>query len=827
MSYTIIKTDGTVLTTIADGTLNTTSTSVALPGRLYPGYGQVVDTNFVHILENFADVAPPENPLQGQLWFNTNDPLNPVLQICPSDGETNALAWFTVVTVGASSDVNAGNVTATGNVDANNVNVTNTVTANLVDTDYLTVNIQANIANATVTGNITAANLTGNHFGNGAALSAIAGANVTGTVANATAAATVAVASQTSSATTFYPVFVTGVSSGTQLGFDSALSYLPSSDTLTIGNLTVSGLITGTISSATVAGTVTTAAQPNITSTGTLTSATVTGNVIAGNVYANSGTVGASLLTGTLTTAAQPNITSVGTLTSLGVTGIATASRFTSTVAVGTAPLTVTSTTKVTNLNADLLDGYDADITATASTIALRDTAGNVAANYFIGNGALLTGLSTGSVTQIFNGSSNVSVPAAGGNVNISVGGVANTVVASGTGLGVTGNIVAGNLSATGITGSLITASQPNITVIGTLSSLIVTGNVTGANFTGNHFGSGAALTSLPAANISGTVALANYSTFAGAVTLTAQPNITSTGTLTAVLSSGNVTAPNVVANTGAFYGSGAGLTSIPGANVTGTVANATYAVSAGSVFSATIAGTVTTGAQPNISSLGTLTSLNVLNKVTAGQLQGDGGNISNIRAGNVQGAVSFATTANSVAGANVSGAVSFATTANAVAGGNVSGTVANATYATSAGSATTATSATNATNATTVSSITSGQVISALGYTPVSVADFTNGSGAVSGGTGYWCRLPNGLLLQWGTTTVFKDSYTTVYFPQTFSGTPGVSISGGVKAGDVSAQENPATLTSVGPSYFQCWQTENVPAGGTTAWWTAIGFGT
>ena len=38
-------------------------------------------------------------------------------------------------------------------------------------------------------------------------------------------------------------------------------------------------------------------------------------------MYANTGTIGASLLTGTLTTAAQPNITSVGTLTSLAVTG--------------------------------------------------------------------------------------------------------------------------------------------------------------------------------------------------------------------------------------------------------------------------------------------------------------------------------------------------------------------------------------------------------------------------------------------------------------------------------------------------------------------------
>ena len=48
---------------------------------------------------------------------------------------------------------------------------------------------------------------------------------------------------------------------------------------------------------------------------------TVSGNSISGNVYSNSGTIGASLLTGTLTTAAQPNVTSVGTLSSLSVTG--------------------------------------------------------------------------------------------------------------------------------------------------------------------------------------------------------------------------------------------------------------------------------------------------------------------------------------------------------------------------------------------------------------------------------------------------------------------------------------------------------------------------
>ena len=79
--------------------------------------------------------------------------------------------------------------------------------------------------------------------------------------------------------------------------------------------------VTGQVGNALVAGTVYTNAQPNITSVGTLTSLDVTGNALAGNVYANAGTIGASLLTGTLTTAAQPNVTSVGTLTSLNVSG--------------------------------------------------------------------------------------------------------------------------------------------------------------------------------------------------------------------------------------------------------------------------------------------------------------------------------------------------------------------------------------------------------------------------------------------------------------------------------------------------------------------------
>ena len=93
---------------------------------------------------------------------------------------------------------------------------------------------------------------------------------------------------------------------------------------------------------ASTAGTVTTAAQPNIASVGTLSSLTVSGsgsmgslsvsgNIVAvGNVTAGNiiGTVIGNIsnavyanTAGTVTTNAQPNITSVGILTTLTVTG--------------------------------------------------------------------------------------------------------------------------------------------------------------------------------------------------------------------------------------------------------------------------------------------------------------------------------------------------------------------------------------------------------------------------------------------------------------------------------------------------------------------------
>lgn len=75
MAYTINKTNGAVLTTIADGTIDNTS-DLTLVGKNYSGYGEILNENFVKLMENFASSSQPASPLAGQLWWDlTNNSL--------------------------------------------------------------------------------------------------------------------------------------------------------------------------------------------------------------------------------------------------------------------------------------------------------------------------------------------------------------------------------------------------------------------------------------------------------------------------------------------------------------------------------------------------------------------------------------------------------------------------------------------------------------------------------------------------------------------------------------------------------------------------------
>jgi hypothetical protein len=71
MTYSILLTNGTALTSITDGAIDNT-TDLSLIGKNSTGYGNFINENFVHLLENFSNTFPPNNPIQGQLWFDTS-----------------------------------------------------------------------------------------------------------------------------------------------------------------------------------------------------------------------------------------------------------------------------------------------------------------------------------------------------------------------------------------------------------------------------------------------------------------------------------------------------------------------------------------------------------------------------------------------------------------------------------------------------------------------------------------------------------------------------------------------------------------------------------
>jgi hypothetical protein len=215
------------------------------------------------------------------------------------------------------------------------------------------------------------------------------------------------------------------------------------------------------------------------------------------------------------------NITGNATVGNIGTaqllaTANVTAPQLISNVSTGTAPFVVSSTTVVSNLNADLLDGYNSAVGNTANTVAIRNADGNLSANYFVGNGAFLTGIDT---SLIANGNSNVTV-AANGNVTISVAG--NTGIAVFTGTGVN---VAGTLNATG---------NANVANLGTGGLITATGNVSGGNLT---TGGEVAATG----NVSG----GNLST-GGTLSVTGNANVGNLGTGGLITATGNVSGGNL-----------------------------------------------------------------------------------------------------------------------------------------------------------------------------------------------------------------------------------------------------------------------------------------
>jgi hypothetical protein len=211
--------------------------------------------------------------------------------------------------------------------------------------------------------------------------------------------------------------------------------------------------------------------------------------------------------------------------------------------------------------------------------------------------------------------------------------------------------------------------------------------------------------------------------------------------------------------------GNGTGLTAIAGANVTGTVANANY-----SAFS----GVATTAAQPNITSLGTLTALNVSgtsNLSAIGNVKITGGSSGQVIATDGTGNLSFTT----ISGSAISNGNSNVNIA--AANGNVTLTAGGNTTMTVTSTGANVAGYTNVTGNLTVGSIsnlgavgnvritggTSGQVLTTNGNGNLSWSTVSGGSGSsISNGNSNLAIYDSNLQLKLGniSNVLYAEAY-------------------------------------------------------------------
>ena len=423
MAYTITLTDGTVFATIADGTINTTS-SMTLVGKNYAGYGDFLNENYIHLLENGSNTTAPSAPLTGQLWW---DKTNNLLKVY------NGTTFKTISAATSSSTAPTSNVT--GDLWYDTVNqqlkvwsgaafivvgpafsssqgtsgaIPETITDSVGATKYIT--------SIYVNNNRVAIAFDGAQFVPQASLLStfpIIYPGITLTTTNSPIFAGTAnnasflnslqssqfMRSDTNTSTTGTLNVLNN--SGLTVGATNAISMTQSTNdglvrsSISGANLTIQSNVGGTIFNvASALGANGTFAIANAATVGTTLVAT--GNITGSNVN----TAGLVSATGNVR---GGNIVSVASISGVGVT----------------------ATGNITGNNISSTNAISAGTTISA--------AGNITAgsgSFFLGNGSQLTGLSAAvSVTKIENGTSVVQIGASGGNANVSIGGTSNVVV--------------------------------------------------------------------------------------------------------------------------------------------------------------------------------------------------------------------------------------------------------------------------------------------------------------------------------------------------------------------------------------------------------------
>jgi hypothetical protein len=330
-------------------------------------------------------------------------------------------------------------------------------------------------------------------------------------------------------------------------------------------------------------------ASSNLTFNDVTNVLTVAGNISAGNLL-GANLLSANFVTGTLTTAAQPNITSIGILTTLETSGNAI---------VG-GNLVVNG--NITYINVDNIQVEDPII-----SLGGGPNGAPLITNDNKDRGTLLQYYTSQPVSAFMGWDNSNAEFAFGSNVS-----VAAEIVTFDTLGNIRAQTFKGNIEATTISGSLTTASQANITTVGTLGSLTVSGNITAGNINGGNLTYANYLVSNSGCvNINGAFVAYNNSTGAAGIFSSAATDI-------------NLgLAANIVA------GSSTGLVTIQG----NLVSNNNIYANSGTVKGSLLTGTLTTASQPNITTIGTLTNLTVSNNISSNTvtLTSTYGNRSNI----------------------------------------------------------------------------------------------------------------------------------------------------------------------------------------------------
>lgn len=424
MAYTINLTDGTVFATVADGSVNTSS-SMVLVGKNYAGYGEFLDENFIHLLENGSNTTAPSAPLTGQLWW---DKANNLLKVY------NGTLFKTISAASASATAPTSNVTG--------------------DLWYDTVNQQLKV----YTGSafiVVGPAYSSTQGVSGAIPETIADSvgstkYVTSLYVNNNRVGIVYEGSQfvpQASLQSAFPVIYPGITLTTSnnpifAGTANNASYLNSlqssqfmrsdQNTSTTGTLHVnndSGIIVGNGNAVLIQESGNDAIFRGKASGNLVIQANVGGTIY--NVARALGANGAleisnAAVVGT-TLSAAGNVTGGNLVTAgqVSATGNITGGNVSATLLSGTT-LSATANVQGGNLRTGGL------VSATGNI----SSAGNVSGTYFLGNGSQLTGLSAAvSVSKIVNGTTEANVGISGGNLAVTIGGTSNVAVFTSTGI--------------------------------------------------------------------------------------------------------------------------------------------------------------------------------------------------------------------------------------------------------------------------------------------------------------------------------------------------------------------------------------------------------